>query len=398
MRECRRGGEREAATGMTLASRRSVRVLGLALSALASAAMALGCGGYFYSSRAYFANTTREQVKVRVQKLLADVDCSRVKGRSGELLGRRLLFGEATTYEVEPGEALPLDYEDEGSSWPRKEGCAALVQVLGFPDQLVFWPPDARFVQIATTRAEADRADFREQSLALEGHGEVKGLAAGSGLEVTPLPPLAAGVQAINDPPAALGWSGVPRAGADFVLLRREALPDGCMSLELGRDLSSSWPLFLCAPDWSFPFAAGDELGVSAEELAPPPSNTYPPVSTSPARHLRISSGGRDLGIWLNVSKSPIEAATLMTGQGAPGRQTGCGAYVEPASLALPAINRGLAPGEEATLAVPGGTSRVLLGRAEDVLVAREACGPEYSTLGARFDLLILHELAEKLP
>jgi hypothetical protein len=361
----------------------------------------VGCPDYHYTSRAFFANATREPVKVRVQELLADLDCVDAQGRSAELLGHRKLFGKAATYELKAGEALPLDLSEEGSSGSQRERCAVLVQVIGFADQLVFWGPNAPSVQTETTLAEANDPRFLEQSLTLEGHGDLKGLAVGRGLEVTALPPLGSGMAAPGDVPAALGWSGTPPLATKFSLLARDMLPDGCWSLRF--DVAGGWPLFLCAPDWSLPFAVGDELQVVAQELAPASSSSssFGALDEGPrARHLRISKpdNGAKLEIWLNASQPQVTGVGPVLRLGDTGRHTACGAYVESASVELPALKPVLVAGDEREAEIASRHLRVLLGRAEDVLVAPDACGTEYSSLGARFDLLMLDTPVEKSP
>ena len=398
MRADRRSGTTEAAARMTTASWcRSVGALGL----LAGALGLLGCPGYHYSSRAFFANATREPVKVRVQELLADVDCVKAEGRSAELLGHRKLFGKAVTYELKAGEALPLDSGDEGFSESQRERCAVLVQVIGFPDQLVFWARGAHSVETETTLADAKDPRFLAQSLTLEGHGDLKGLAVGQGLEVTALPPLGSGMAAPSDVPAALGWSGTPPLATKFSLLARDMLPDGCWSLRF--DVAGGWPMFLCAPDWSLPFAVGDELQVVAEELAPASSSSSgfgAPDEGPRARRLRISKpdNGAKFEMWLNASQPQVTAVGPVLGLGNAGRHTACGAYVESASVELPALKPVLLPGDEREATVASRHLRVLLGRAEDVLVAPDACGTEYSSLGVRFDLLMLDTPVETFP
>ena len=369
------------------------------LSLLAGSLALLGCPGYHYTSRAYFANATREPVKVRLQELVADVDCSRMKGRSAELLAQRKLFGKPVTYEVMAGEALPLQVRDDDLSNSQRSDCAVLVQVLGFPDQLVFWPDDAMPVQTESTRAEGHDASFRAQSLTLEGHGEVKGLAAGEGLEVTPVPPVASGMAAPSDAPALLGWSGTPRTGTDFVLLRHDTLPDGCASLELGKSLEGSWPLFVCAPAWSLPFEIGDELYVTVQDLTPE-STGFRSEDGARAGHLTIAepNNGARLEIWLNASKPQVAAVEVVTGLGSGGRHTACSAYVEPASVQLVALKPALTPGQDSEAMALGRRTRAFLGRADDVLIAPDACSNEHSSLGARFDLLMLNVPAEESP
>lgn len=389
---------------MTRASwrRRTSSGAALWLSLLAGSVSLLDCHEYHYGSRAYFANTTREPVKVRVQELVADVRCDRMKGRSGELLAQRKLFGKPVTYEVAAGGTLPLDLTGERVSWPPRGRCAALVQLLGFPDQLVFWEDGANFVETESTWAEAKDPRFLAQSLILEGHGDLKALAAGEGLEVTALPPVASGTAAPSDAPALLGWSGTPRAGSDFVLLRRDTLPDGCLSLELGREHESSWPLFLCAPAWSFPFQVGEKLQVGMRELVPfsngyAPSG-YAPVPLAPDLSVARANHGARLEIWLNESSAQIAAVTSVTGLGRDGRHTACSAYIEPASVELRALKPALTAGEEGEAVIAGRRTRAFVGRADDVLIAPDACGNEHSTVGARLDLLMLDLPAGEQP
>ncbi len=375
---------------------------GLLLSVVLAAFVVLGCPPpYYWESRAFFANTTREPVKVRVQTLQAQVDCAKVAGRSAELLSDRQLFGDAVTYDVPAGEALPLDLDDDTFSGSGSSRCAALVQVLGFPDQLVFWPSSVSSVQTESKLAEIGDKHFLAQSLRLEGHGEVKDFAAGKDLEITPLPPLASGRAVVSDPPVALGWSGKPIPGVDFALLRRETLPDGCLSLELGKGAESAWPLFLCAPDWSFPFQVGDELSVSLQNLTLQNPGYGTEAGAHPrAQYLAIWKPDADikLEIWINASQPQASPVRTAVGQGMSGRRTACGAYVESAAVELKEPSMVLQVGDDREAMASGKPVHVFLGRADDVLVAPDACGPEYSSLGVRFDLLMLAMPAEESP
>jgi hypothetical protein len=340
----------------------------------------LGCGpGYHWSSSAFFANATREPVSVRVQTLQAEVDCAKVVGRSSELLAHRELFGEPITYQVPAGEALPLELEQRFGA-PQLETCAVLIQVIGLPDQVVVWSAYGG-TSTASKLAETGDPDFRKHSVILEGHRDVKGLAIGDGLEVTPLPPANAASPPLDEPPPVLGWSGLLAAN-ELTLLGRRQLPDGCFSLEFASATETA-SLFLCAPEWSFPFLEGDELNVSAG-----------------ARQLRVwtTEPGPRLEIWLDTSAADEPVLVTSVQQlGPPGHRTACGAYAEPFSITLPSLDATLSPGEEATTVRAGRRLHALLGRADNVLVAPFACGTKYASLGARFDLLRLETIEESL-
>jgi hypothetical protein len=142
-----------------------------------------------------------------------------------------------------------------------------------------------------------------------------------------------------------------------------------------------------------------------AQELAPDSSNSGSSglgvEGEGPrSRRLTISrlDNGTKLDIWLNAVKPQVAAVGSVLGLGDAGRRTACGAYVEPASVELLALKQVLVPGDEAEATISSRHTRVFLGRADDVLVAPDSCGTEYSSLGARFDLLLLDTPVETLP
>ena len=159
--------------------------------------------------------------------------------------------------------------------------------------------------------------------------------------------------------------------------------PDGCLALDLTESAGTPERLYLCVPAAEFPFAAGDSLELIYHTEALRLVRTIPGGERT---ELAVVSGAADLFAWGGtVSVSPACAAT--------GARYGCGAYVTPAQVSL----WGLAPGATGDIIEgtvdprTGVTARVVVGRAERVIIAREGCGAGRDTLGDRVDLLFVY-------
>jgi hypothetical protein len=350
-----------------------------------------GCPSYYYEAQAYFANTTREPVSVRVLELEAETACARLSGRSREALAHRELFGEGKTYEVGPGEALPLSLGTDDLSGSASSKCAVLLQMVGHPDQIVTWPKGLSAETDSKLAPVPDR-DFRRVSIRLEGAGTLQGLAIGDALEVTPLPPASSAADAPKESAPSFGWSGLASSRTGVRLWTREVLPDGCLSLELGVTQNDAARLYLCLPDWAFPFEVDQVLDVVSEEVPISSPSYY--GRGSRARHLKLGSASphRQLELWLNASAnlpSYVQQASAASGAG---YRTPCGGYADPLTVTYGLEGAILTVGAVTERKDAGYRRRVLLGRADDMLVAPDACGDEYGALGARFDLLTLEE------
>jgi len=249
---------------------------------------------------------------------------------------------------------------------------------------LVYWPPDTPSVTTESKLAKLSSPGFVHNSLRLEGHGEVKGLAHGGALEVSALSALGAAEQPVVSS-SVLGWSGRPLSGKQL-LKSRQRLPDGCWSIALGETSSQSF--YLCAPEWGFPFEVGDMLTVTAEErpLTAPAYGEVPSV----ARHLSVQVADVKMELWLNAVQSQVPEVGQVVELEGEGRRTGCGAYADPLSIEVLPLRSSLLPNEQGKLVNAGRLTRALLGRADRILVAPEICTPEYASLGSRFDLLIV--------
>jgi hypothetical protein len=178
-----------------------------------------------------------------------------------------------------------------------------------------------------------------------------------------------------------LGFSGRAAAPAAVVEAVTE-LPDGCLAVEHSVAAQRS-TIYLCVPRWAFPFAVGSEVAIHT-------SGASSTGSTAEVLTVVDARGSRRLELLMNAQpKDKLPTPTLLPLEG--GHATRCGAYVE--NLGLETATGVLAAGEM-TDAISGGVrTRVLLGRAERVVVAPSTCEPERASLGTRFDLLTVSSL-----
>jgi hypothetical protein len=322
-------------------------------------------------------------VNVRLSRLNAELYCPDVKGRSGQVLNQAAFAPEAT-YRVKPGEALPLGPLDEDIDSTETPCGAVTLQILGQRDLAVFWGASS-----ASSEKLASLSDptFRDHAVRLEGTKGLERLAVGASLEGSE-PRTNDGV---IEPPRVFGWSGRVM-GVAKEIARRDVLPDGCLSIgDTGGP--SGTALYLCVPDWAFPFQVGDR--VVATSTAVDQGSLDAGATRTDARRLVVqdaeTSPTRVLEIWLDVSPSVVSASgELLSDQG---HFTSCGAYVEQLAVTLfPGlpVRGALAPGDLAEYTDGIVRTRVLMGRTERVLVAPSGCEPARSSLNFHFDLLTL--------
>jgi hypothetical protein len=353
----------------------------VAATALLGLSVGLGaCGDPpYYDSEAFFANTTRQSVNVRLLELDATVDCAALDGHACERLTASAFVPEKM-YTVGPGQALPLVYEESwrnggtgatggigggsGGNTQSSGDCgAAVVQIVGLPSTCVFWQNEGS--ASSEQLASVGDAKFRRRAIRLEGTTGLYRLATGAGLESGPLLP-----PATSEPKRLLGFSGRAAAVNNIVESVTE-LPDGCLAVghrtavTIGTTRST---IYLCVPRWAFPFPVGSEIAIttSGDQLT-----------------IRELDTLRRLELLLNAERQlvPLEG----------GHATRCGAYVE--HFGLETSTGVLASGDMTDRTSAGIRTRLLLGRAERVVVALAACEPERARLGSRVDLLTVHSL-----
>ena len=348
----------------------------------------LACDPPYYSSPAFFANATREPVNVRLSRLDASLACLDVSRRTGAVLTQSVFEPEAM-YRVQAGEALPLgpieDDFDQDETLETPCG-AVMLQILGQRDLGVFWGATT-----ASTRKLASLSDknFRDHAVRLEGTKGLQRLVVGNALEGSEPRLHPGGVE----PARLFGWSG-QAVGGTLVIERRDVLPDGCLAI--GTANTTNTALYLCVPDWAFPFQIGDAIAVTTTMPAGPISADAGSWAPN-ARRLVVQDSAvgpptRVLEIWLDTHSSILPAQTRLLSRA--GHFTSCGAYVQPVGVLLTPpglpVRSELEPGELDDYMVGSVRNRVLLGRSERVLVAPNDCEPGRSIVNDHFDLLTL--------
>jgi hypothetical protein len=280
-------------------------------------------------------------------------------------------------YAVAPGQALPLEYEEEPwrnhTSSSNPQCGAAVVQIVGLPSTCVFWQSD--LLAGSEQLASVDDPQFRDRSVRLEGTEGLHRLAIGSRLEARELlsPPA-------SEPRRLLGFSGRV-AAPNAVLEAVTELPDGCLAIEhraMGSvDSAARSTIYLCVPRWAFPFLVGSELVITSSSRATDGAHLFTIAEPGGPRRLELSMNAPPDG----RIPIPLEASY----------HTRCGAYVE--TFGLQTLTGVIGAGETSDSTSDGVRTRILLGRAERVLVAPASCEAERASIGTRFDLLTVKSL-----
>jgi hypothetical protein len=230
---------------------------------------------------AYVTNETDQTVRLRARWVEADLDCSVVDDEPGRALSPEL-FGDGVSFELAPGDLLPLTREAAGqpelSGLPdddmvRGDGpCdAALLQIEGFDEVIVYWN---RAAPIRRVRAATDDPRGRLELRTRVGRTVLE---QGTGVELIDPEPAIEPSTCDSDHGEAFEWSGdVPPGYYDVAHV--ESIPGGCMALDLER--------------WSPPGQTGpsDELGAAPTAPQLPPDAFEAPEAPDPDAAFELPS------------------------------------------------------------------------------------------------------------
>ncbi len=325
-------------------------------------------------------NMTGERLTLRVRYLQPSrVDCPSIRGRIDQALSRDL-FGEGRTYELEPGQVLPLDRPGSALFAGASGICeAVLLDADGLDSRVVVW-----------TSGVIDRPEFvargdtpEPESVEIGRGPDGRLLATAHSVSALEMAHLLDRVDApCLDDDEGIQWSGPSWVADDPTIERVERAADGCLRVDLAY-LYGPNTLHLCGvPAWAFPFEAGDVVGLVSSPNVLTVENAQ--------WHLDVRRVGDEFG------PAPPRFASSgeeVTESDCNAQRLACGAFVEP--LYARVGEEWLAPGQSAVVPEPrmGAQQTVMLGRYERVLVTTDDCDPVRRTLGVRGEYLVLTEM-----
>jgi hypothetical protein len=370
-----------AASGPSLAIRRSAVALGLfACIATTRAPDATWTTGNWLHNR------TGQAVDVRLRWVEGALGCDALSAPDANLSAAAspLAFGDGLTFRLAPGDTIPLEGEAARVAAsggfpgaPAVECELVSISVDGLPASVVWFPSVS--AQAVALRSEAPIlgsleliADERDPAARILRGASSHRIAAL--VETPPMTdPACSGARgetvSFSDPGEALG--------AAWTLEYRGLLPDGCTELDLvDDDRDASRVLFVCAPEDFVPFAVGDRLEIV---------ETDDPTLL----HLRSEDRGEELFLVSGASSidTPYRREVISLGEPDLGciERMACGAAVAPAAVV----------GAELDVAVDRTTTtgprvRLLVTRAEQVVIARDGCDAGRDRAGALLDAVIV--------
>lgn len=315
------------------------------------------------STQAFIVNHTGAPVTVRVRVLQADIDCDGVEGRVADALSRDL-FGEGTTYVMQANEVLPLN---GGAFDPECD--AALLNIDGLSETIAFWND-------LPTREVATRLAASEDLV----RGGIRLRWTGSGIETNDVTlaearSRVAGVCA-SGPSYAWSAPSTTEYSSTWTLLSSETTLDGCLRVDVDSPVSYTETLFLCLPEWAFPFEVGEALQLEATES-----------------HLHVQGERAELRVEQMEENTRYFGYRARLESGECGARIECGAYVMSTRLTI--ADELVTP--ERSVELIDGNERVTVGvgRAEHILAASPECEPSRSLARQYAEIVVLREELE---
>ncbi|MCX4241464.1 hypothetical protein [Paraliomyxa miuraensis] len=334
------------------------------------------------------SNATAQGRVVRIRPLRAGVslDCATVAEAPGSLL-RSELFDAAQSWTLPANTNVEVLDHTAGQA-----PCyAAWVEADALPPHVILWfdgqPP------ITTVPGEGQTGSAGELALVDRGPDGL-GLQAAAGLAfpVDPIDPLEAGECAWQPDAGRLGWSTPVPWGPSRIEAVEVGL-DGCLALELSQDGLAPRTFYLCVPQTSFPFAAGDEIEVRLPQGTEPELNALEIVARDEqgealAMPSLLASAGSGLP---TVADVELQAVPLYGCD--PTSEPRCGAVERPMKLLVSGpdldaveLHAGDAPARQ------GGDGRgveVTLLHAQERFVLDPACSLGADDLGPDLEVVI---------
>jgi hypothetical protein len=341
-----------------------------------------------FQADVYLSNATGYDAVVRIRALRPEVaiDCDAVAEEPGRLL-RSSLFAPATSWNLPPSSNVAvLDH------LPGQAPCyAAWVEADGLLPAVLFWYDGNPF--ITSVAAHGQWGLPGEVIVGLDGLGgfTLSG-AADFVFSADPLDPAGEGVCAEQADAERLGWSSpVPWGPARIEAI--EVGLDGCLAIDLVQGDQDPHTWYLCVPQTSFPFTAGDDVELRLPEGSDPTLDSLEIVARGedgevlPLPSLLASAGA---GL---PTVDGIELAAVPQYDCELASETHCGTVERPMALLVsgPELDAAeLAPGDEPLRQRNESvTVEVTVRHAQERFVLDPACGLGSDALGPDLEVVI---------
>jgi hypothetical protein len=338
---------------------------------------------------AWAVNHTGAPVDLRISWARGELDCAAIAGRASRVFAPDA-FDDGITFAVEADHTIPFEraaaqsalVEGGGPIVPETRACDAVrLQADGLPDTVVFWSG----LPMTSVNTE-DTARGAEIAGRVEVTTDGDALAvAGSGVEIDEIVERLEPSGCENDPQMAF-QSSIPdlEFDTDWTLDAFEVGGDGCLLLEFSETIDTTLHHlgFLCIPPDEFPFAPADVLTLSRPGAG----------GIRMRRASTDTTPGADLTVWSAITSLIAPAVTAVSVDWCDGDRLDCNGYVLPGAIDLEGSL--VRPGEEVDLGPDsrGWPGRMLVGRAEHVVLGMPECDVDEQAVATFADVLVVFE------
>jgi hypothetical protein len=367
-----------------------------------------------WQTSSYLLNATGAPLDVRIRFYDGKLDCEALGDRVPRALAPSA-FGEGVRFHLEAGHTVPLSQVDVLEAAgdfdnfldvPSSPCEVALIQSDGMPSAIAWWSnlSDVSVPEVIESTDLDQSAWLREGlvSLTLDKgkltaapRGSVKVERASESVEPSSCPAQGESFQ----------WSEVTFGSGELTIVSVDSLLDGCLDIGLsftngsgggggsggagggggaggsgGSDQGADHRITLCVPPNTFPFQAGDTVQVNSFSGA--------------GRSLEFKGATKTFIVRTahDIASSPLPSDMFLQPMSCDGERMACGGFSLPAAFVLPG-SEPIKPGKEAIVdTLNGGKARVVLGRSEQVLAARDTCELTRAALGTKADYIVVIE------
>ncbi len=397
-------GVRASGRGDSSLSRVAPRVsFGLAMFACIGSPQPAPPASPMWITSAYLVNRTSTERNVRLSWVGASLDCARLSEMDAPSLTRAIdpsVLGDAVTFRLQPGETVPIEEitaragvaatgasadagptSDAGTPSGATSVCeVVLLRSEGLLDTLVFIGDRTSTFAVPSSLAGQPNS-APDEAVELRAAPDAAwniGIALRSATLAAHPEPTTCGPERASIATSFDGRSAARRIASVEVGV------DGCLdvTLEAATTLALE-DVFLCGvPRDMFPFDVDDQV------MAAPAADGFAILDPAPnGRRIAVHRGTRSVNDGAFV-------LTLSSPEACNGVLLACGGFVEPSAVTLaPAIAGDDLSGIVTRTDALGRRVRILVGRAENVVVGPSRCDPDRAAAGPHVSMVVTYDL-----